>query len=613
MLDIRVLGELQLAGTAAELPASRRARALLGWLVVHPGRHPRSRLAGLFWPDVLDASARASLRSAIWALRPALGGCLVTSRDTITLTGEVCVDLWEFRRLIGAGQAAAAVALCQGDLLRELDDDWVIEARADLDRDIAAALAELTGQARKAGDPEIALGWARRRAALCPLDESAGAALIQAHIEAGDGPAAVEAFGRLRHRLGTELGVPVSAATAALVEPLRGSSEPAGPGWPHSVAERLIGRERQFAELVTAWESARAGAGQTVVLAGEGGIGKTRLITELQRRTGGSAVIAGSVVAAPFVIWTEALSELIAVAGEPHEPWVADLARIVPALGYSRPRRPPGQPASDPQLDRVRLCEAVVQFLGWAARRSPLLVAFEDVHLADAASLDLIAYAGRRLRRMPVLFVLSRRLLPARQHLDGVLAALRSRGALTAEIQLGPLPGDAVRELIVSAAAAPLPDTTISQIAELASGSPLLAIETARAAGAGAADIPAGLAGVVQLASAGSRSRRGCSWSSAPRRTGISTGPRSSRSRCPTRHAKRPRHSDPACWSPRTGGSGSGTRCCARRSTRRSRIRPGPGCTVSSLSCSASAAATAPRRSPATSSWPARTRPRQAS
>src|SRR5580704_5801476 len=74
MLEIKVIGELEIivAGKTAELPPSRRSRALLGWLAVHPGRHTRSRLAGLLWPDAQEASARASLRSAMWALRPAL-------------------------------------------------------------------------------------------------------------------------------------------------------------------------------------------------------------------------------------------------------------------------------------------------------------------------------------------------------------------------------------------------------------------------------------------------------------------------------------------------------------------------------------------------------------
>ena len=157
MLEIRVIGELEvrLAGTKAELPASRRVRALLGWLAVHPGRHSRSRVAGQFWPDVLDASARASLRSAIWALRSALGpdfgSYLATDRDTVTLAADgLSVDLQEVRRLIAQGQPRAALDLCRGDLLQELDDDWVVEAREELGRDIAAALRDLMEQATAA-------------------------------------------------------------------------------------------------------------------------------------------------------------------------------------------------------------------------------------------------------------------------------------------------------------------------------------------------------------------------------------------------------------------------------------------------------------------------------
>ena len=166
MLEIRVIGELEvrLAGKKAALPASRRVRALLGWLAVHPGRHPRSRLAGQFWPDVLDASARASLRSAIWALRSAIGpdfgSYLATDRDTVTLAADgLSVDLQEVRRLIAQGQPGAALDLCRGELLQELDDDWVVEAREELGRDIAAALRDLMEQATAADDLAAAAGW----------------------------------------------------------------------------------------------------------------------------------------------------------------------------------------------------------------------------------------------------------------------------------------------------------------------------------------------------------------------------------------------------------------------------------------------------------------------
>jgi DNA-binding SARP family transcriptional activator/tetratricopeptide (TPR) repeat protein len=529
MLEIRVIGELevQLAGTKAELPASRRVRALLGWLAVHPGRHSRSRLAGQFWPDVLDASARASLRSAIWALRSALGpdfgSYLATDRDSVTLAADgLSVDLQEVRRLIAQGQPRAALDLCRGDLLQELDDDWVVEAREELGRDIAAALRDLMEQATAAGDLAAAVDWARRRAALCPLDESAGADLIGILVQAGDASAALEAFARLRDRLDSELGILVSPETAALVSHLRRTAgRPGEAGLPvhrgsgaseHAVkpAAGLVGRDQDFAELVKAWQAARGGSGGAVLLEGEGGIGKTRLVEELQatarRATPDAALIAGTTAAgpgraSPFAIWTDALSDLVSVTGHPPDTqaWTADLARIVPALAGRKADTGRATPASaDPQLGRVQLCEAVVQFVAWVSRQAPLLLAFEDLHLADTASLELIAYAGRRLRHTPVLLILTRRRLPSRQDLDAVLGALRSRGALVTQIDVRPLADDAARTLV--RASADLPAEAVEQIVTLAAGSPLLAVETARAAARDGADLAAGLSGAARLA-----------------------------------------------------------------------------------------------------------------
>src|ERR687886_170978 len=104
MLRMRVLGELALGldGERTEPPASRRARSLLGLLAVDRRAHPRSQLAARFWPDVLDESARTSLRSALSALRKALGPdadrYLVARRETVALAdGElVRTDLDEF-------------------------------------------------------------------------------------------------------------------------------------------------------------------------------------------------------------------------------------------------------------------------------------------------------------------------------------------------------------------------------------------------------------------------------------------------------------------------------------------------------------------------------------
>ena len=124
MLRVRLIGAFALEsdGVALPMPERRQACSLLGWLALHPGLHPRSEVAGRFWPDVLDSSARKSLRTELVAVRRALGeageGALVTTRDLVGLTGEgVSVDAWEFERLVREGRFDAAADLCGGDLL----------------------------------------------------------------------------------------------------------------------------------------------------------------------------------------------------------------------------------------------------------------------------------------------------------------------------------------------------------------------------------------------------------------------------------------------------------------------------------------------------------------
>src|SRR3954453_21340812 len=121
MLRVRLFGGLALEsdGTALPPPAGRRARELLGWLALHPGRHARAAVAARLWPDVLDQSARASLRTTLHELRGALGddaGCIVADRETVALD-HAWVDAREVEALLAAGVVDEALALCDGELL----------------------------------------------------------------------------------------------------------------------------------------------------------------------------------------------------------------------------------------------------------------------------------------------------------------------------------------------------------------------------------------------------------------------------------------------------------------------------------------------------------------
>ena len=225
MLRIRLIGEmaLEIDGTPAAPPASRRARSLLAWLALHPGLHARAEVAARFWPDVLDSSARTNLRSALLTLRNELGPVgarhLAASRDAVGIPrgGDVWVDALEFEQRLEAGSLEEAVELGEGELLAGLDDDWVYSAR-DAHRDrLIAAYGRLAAAAERAGDRTAAVRWTRRLVSQDPLSEEAHRELIRRLAEAGDRPSALAAFAQLRTRLADELHLAPSAPTRELV------------------------------------------------------------------------------------------------------------------------------------------------------------------------------------------------------------------------------------------------------------------------------------------------------------------------------------------------------------------------------------------------------------
>src|SRR4051812_39717627 len=351
MLRVRLLGELQAEaeGEPIAMPPGRRAWALLGWLALHPGEHARGSLAARFWPDVLDSSARASLRSALWELRRALGesDALAAGRDRIALRCET--DLAEFDAYVAAGRLEAAVALHRGALLADLDDDWVLEARDEHAERLGAALARLAAAAER---PEDAVGWARRRLALDPLDEDAARDLMRRLADAGDRPGALAAYDRLSDRLRTALGLAPSAETRALAAEVRaegGAEAPAegpapaaaaGPASTPREGPLLVGRDHDLAGLVDLWGAVRGGSGGMAIIGGEAGIGKTRLALELLGRARADGARSARCTAAdlgggpPFGAWGGLLAGLAREldppppeAGGPRE-----LARLAPAL-----------------------------------------------------------------------------------------------------------------------------------------------------------------------------------------------------------------------------------------------------------------------------------------
>jgi class 3 adenylate cyclase/DNA-binding SARP family transcriptional activator len=239
MLSVSVLGELSLEADGRRLDqiASHRARSLLGWLAVHPGLHPRARVASVFWPDVLDESARSSLRTTLATLRrelgPAAADVVTATRERVGIEpgAEVEIDLDSFERLVSRGELQEAAAICRGDLLSDLDDDWVNEPREHHRRQLLELLGRIATEAESSGDLDAALDRTREQVALDPLSEDAQGDLIRRLATAGDRAGALAAYKAYGARLRRDLGMAPSAGVREMVEGVRsGSSQAAGNG-----------------------------------------------------------------------------------------------------------------------------------------------------------------------------------------------------------------------------------------------------------------------------------------------------------------------------------------------------------------------------------------------
>jgi DNA-binding SARP family transcriptional activator len=464
VLEVRVIGGLSAAvdGRRVELPADARARELLARLALAPGPQSRSALAGRLRPDVPEDSARKTLRNALYELRralgPAAGEALVVTAQDVGLADAVRVDVREFRRRLAEGELEAAADAGGGELLAGLDGEWALRARDEHAAELAGVLATLAARAEESGDLPAAVAWARRRLEVEPLAEAAHRELIRLLALDGDRPAALTAARAMGERLRSELGIPPSAATRALVEDVRRGrlaapgAAPSAPPLPAAlaVAEHPEGREAALARLEQAWADAVSGARRFALIAGEPGIGKTTLAAELARsaHAGGGTVLLGRSdehALVPFQPWIEALERLLeALSPADADHWLTAhdgaLARLLPA-------RSPAQAPAGGERERYLAFELVRALLDDVAARRPVLLVLDDVHWADPDSLALLRHVARAATRAPLLVVLCARADELEPATARVLAELRREGPLV-HVDLAGLDEDAVAALL---------------------------------------------------------------------------------------------------------------------------------------------------------------------
>jgi tetratricopeptide (TPR) repeat protein len=174
---------------------------------------------------------------------------------------------------------------------------------------------------------------------------------------------------------------------------------------------QMVGREKELAEARRSWQQAKQGQGQVLLISGEPGVGKTRLVRELATwvEVSGSRALIGEAYAeggAPYAPVAQLIRS--ALAAEPDLslpiPVLADLATISPELRARHPDLPANQPL-DPQAEKQRLFESVTMFCMALASQTALLLILDDAHWADAGTLSLLRHLARRFRRASCLIV----------------------------------------------------------------------------------------------------------------------------------------------------------------------------------------------------------------
>lgn len=195
-----LLGALRVEGETGviEIPGGN-AQSLFAYLILSPNiPHTRERLADLLWPDAPPDRTGRNLSDLLYRLRQALGEDWLEIRgDCIALRAgaDLWVDVWEFERLAQSDDLAdlePAVALCTGDLLPEIYDDWILAHRVALEEGYFSVLLRLGQAAEGQNRLDKAFTHYHRLSHADPLNEIAHRGPMRVYARMGRYAASLE-------------------------------------------------------------------------------------------------------------------------------------------------------------------------------------------------------------------------------------------------------------------------------------------------------------------------------------------------------------------------------------------------------------------------------------
>lgn len=439
-LNIRVLGsaEIRVSGTALTLN-HLKARALLFYLAATGQSHTRDFLATLLWSEAGSVNALHSLRSSLYRLRQAMRSYQV--EDSILSEGELlCLqagsyqcDAIEFRRLLANGDEPAlsqAVALYRGQFLQGFSlpdapgfDEWVRLEETRLSQACFEALGRLASWAEQRQAWDTAIGYVQQMIGIDPLAEIAQQRMMRLYLQQGDAGLAVRQYHQFEAQLQQELNLdPSPEIRSLLFDALRRKYNPATSTNLSVTSPKhkgyllpFIGRDQLMRQLSAISQDVQSGQGATVLLQGEAGIGKSRLLGELV-----SQLIAGT---PPWIVLQGTCSPFDDLLS--HGPFLEALQN-----GLEDPKELWDDSDTNLPDPRGRFSWRVLQIIRSLTHSIPLIFIIEDLQWANSSTLNLFGFLSMRIHHLPVLLVGTVQHAEAIPALQRLISLGRRRGEL---------------------------------------------------------------------------------------------------------------------------------------------------------------------------------------
>lgn len=515
ILHIRLLGDCCLSyGESSVVDVNTpRLQSLLAYLLLHRDAPQfRAHVAFQFWPDSAEPQAHSNLRTLLCRLRRALPSAdsfLSVGAQTIQWrpASYYSLDVASFEEslakaretdLVGEGEAAQsaleqAIELYHGDLLPSCYDDWILPERERLCQAYLSAMERLIQLLEARREYARAISYAQRLLRHDPLHETAYRRLMRLRALAGDRAGALRVYHTCATRLQRELGVDPGPATQQAYRQVLRVEDRAEPGRRASRAiSPLVGRGDAWVQFLAAWRQAARRTGFLLVL-GEAGIGKTRLVEEMldwANHQGVASAYARCYAAEGELAYAPVTAMLRARPLPPLEKvWLSEVARLRPEILGEQPDLVELQPMTE-RWHRQRLFEALARAM--LGDGQPLLLAIDDLQWCDRETLDWLHFALRFEPHHHLLVVGTCRPEELEDSPFASALPMLHRDVHLTEIELGPLGEAETASLATNVAGEMLDDALLAWLYQETEGNPLFVVEMVRAglpAGVQASDL----------------------------------------------------------------------------------------------------------------------------